>query len=238
MSSTLLHKVWAIGILFFATASAAQVSLSCWDNLEKQTGYRLHTKKTPVVSNGKGWEAYVEMEARPARLESGSCVNTSRLMVRSARGKTFQAVYITRPSPYMLGNDLQILGWNGESLLFNDWGWQYASDHDSNQVVIFDATSGTFEAPDLGKMVAEKLQIPCDLRSVAKKWEGGQIYFEVSETELGEVDGCLQGKPKAWLYDRHGGTVKPAEEAAAFGAPSRFLAALRMTMRRESWSET
>lgn len=211
MSSTLFHKATTTIFLLLTTLSAAQVSLSCWDNLEKQTGYRLHTKKTPVVSNGKGWEAYVEMEARPARLESGSCVNTSHLMVRAAPGKIFQPAYLTRPSAYMLGNDLQILGWNGDALLFNDWSWQYASDHDSNQVVIFDATSGTFESPDLGKMVAEKLRIPCDLRSVAKKWEGGQVYFEVSETELGEVDGCMKDKPKTWLYDRHASEVKPLE---------------------------
>jgi hypothetical protein len=213
MSSTLRGKAtaWLALVLGLASSAIAQgISVSCWDDLAKQTGCAVHTKRFPIVSNGKGRDAYVETTAKPVKDPSGDCANTSRLFVRQA-GQPFQLVYITRPSTYLLGNDLQIVGWSGDLLLLNDRDWQYASDYDSNKVVIYNAMTGTFATPDLAKLVAQQLKVDCELRAVARGWEAGHVAFEVSEAavDLDDDQRCLRGKPALWTFDLKAKQVAP-----------------------------
>jgi hypothetical protein len=213
MSSTLLYKVIVGAVVLFPTLGAAQRAfVTCWDDLADQTNYRRHIAKTPVVTSDQGWEAYIEAEARPAKLESGNCVNTSRLMLRPPKG-SFHPVYITRPSEYALGNHLEILGWSGGWLLFNDMTWQYASDSSSNQVVVLDAKSGIFEMPDLGKSVVERLHLQCQLDAISRRWDQNKVVFTVADTELGnEGEGCLEGQAKTWTYDPKTRAITPVAE--------------------------
>jgi hypothetical protein len=202
MSSTLLYKVSLAGVVTCANLAVAQQAfVTCWDDQAETKNYARHVAKTAVTTSEHGWQAYIDAEARPAKLASGNCVNTSRLMLRSPKG-AFRVVYITRPAEWALGNHLELLGWWGDKLLFNDTSWQYASDASGNQVVILNATSGTFDMPELAKMVAERLQLKCDLQTTARRWEQGKVLFAVADTELGnEGAGCLEGKPQTWLYD-------------------------------------
>ena len=217
MSSTLLYKVILPTVLLFANLAVAQQAfVTCWDDKDQTKNYSHHATKTPVMANDHGWQAYIEAEANPAKLASGQCVNTSRLMLRAPKG-SFRPVYITRPAEYTLGNDLAILGWSGDQLLFIDTTWQYGSDAFSHQVVILDAPSGTFSMPDLGKMVAEQLQLKCDLDPMAKGWKDGKVVFGVADTELGTDDpaGCMAGKPTLWIFDPKLLTVSVATKGAA-----------------------
>ena len=216
MSSTLLYKAYLLPLLLFANVAAQQAFVTCWDDREQTKNYSRHAVKTRLVANDHGWQAYVETEANPAKLASGQCVNTSRLMLRAPKGG-FRPAYITRPAEYTLGNDLAILGWAGDKLLFVETTWQYASDAYGHQIVIVDAPSGTFSMPDLGKMVAEQLQLKCDLDPVAKGWREGKVLFGVADTELGTDDpaGCMAGKPKWWAFDPKSLTVSVAHESAA-----------------------
>jgi hypothetical protein len=122
MSSTLLYKVsLSFALLAGSFAVAQQAFVTCWDDKDQTKNYSRHISKTPVVTNDHGWQVYIEAEASPAKLASGNCVNTSRLMLRPPKGQ-FRPVYITRPSEWTLGNDLNILGWWGDKLLFVDTG--------------------------------------------------------------------------------------------------------------------
>jgi hypothetical protein len=195
---------------------AQETFVTCWDDVQKETNYRFHRLRGPVLTNAHGWQVYVDAEARPARMNTGQCVNTSRLMMKAPKGGAFVPVYITRPGESALGNDLKLLGWSGDQLLFIDTSWQYASDAYSHQIVIFEAPSGTFSMPDLGKIVAEQLRLKCDLDPVAKGWNEGKVLFGVTDTELGTKDpaGCMAGKPKWWVFDPKNLSVSVAPEGA------------------------
>ena len=210
MSSTLRYKVLLL-LLLSVSAFAESPFITCWDNMDRKTGYRAHSWKSAAVSNQGGANAFVELKALPT--PHGDCTNTSRLYVRQSNDLPYKLVFTTRVEPDTQGNSLEIVGWSGNQLLLNESSWTYHGDAFYSQPVVYDAKTGTVSRPKIGDLISAQIHKDCSIKAVAKRWVSSEIELTAQDYEIDygtdEADGCLTGQPKTWLFNPASSELRP-----------------------------
>jgi hypothetical protein len=179
----LLRKLWRVLVLtalFCPLAcSQNQKASPAPQNTPKATDPDLITcgEKPPLnlrtvrgnvlISPDQKHRAYVEVEAtalypqRPSGYTGPLCVNNSRLFVSDTGD--YKLRFLQEPADVETGNSLRALDWSSDSrrLLLELAEWQYEQPGAMRSVLIFDSKNGTFQQPDLVRVLAKTYGHEC-----------------------------------------------------------------------------
>jgi len=142
--------------------------VSCWDKKQSLTGS--HLVRSPILTSSDGrHRAYVEVEAtayepQDKHAYSGPlCANTSRLYVAGPEDKTFRLVYLQSPTRWELGNSLKLVDWapGGTQLLVELTTWQYESEGDFTEFILFSPDFGVITKADLPGILSGRFGKDC-----------------------------------------------------------------------------
>ena len=126
--------------------------------------------QSPILTSPDGLHrAYVEVEAiafRPKDEPSDSepsCENASRLFLAGPGDSVFKLVYSQSPPDISDGNSLKLVDWSadGTNLLIERTIWNYESEGDLTDLVLFAVSSGTTTAPNLPKILEARFGKDC-----------------------------------------------------------------------------
>jgi len=126
--------------------------------------------QSPIMTSPDGLHrAYVEVEAvafRPKDEPSDSepsCENTSRLFLAGPGDSEFKVAYSQSPPDISDGNSLKLVDWSadGTNLLIERTIWNYESEGDFTDLVLFAVNSGTITAPNLLKILEARFGKDC-----------------------------------------------------------------------------
>lgn len=120
-----------------------------------------------LTSPDQKHRAYVEVEAtalypqRPSGNTGPLCVNNSRLFVSDTGD--YKLRFLQEPADVETGNSLRALDWSADSrrLLLELAEWQYEQPGATRSVLIFDSKNGTFQQPDLMRVLAKTYGHEC-----------------------------------------------------------------------------
>jgi hypothetical protein len=126
--------------------------------------------RSPILTSPDGiHRAYVEVEAtafrpkaEPADSEP-SCENTSRRFLAGPGDSAFKLVYSQSPPDIADGNSLRLVDWSadGAKLLMERTIWNYESEGDMTDLVLFTVDSGATTVPDLPKILEGRFGKDC-----------------------------------------------------------------------------
>ena len=126
--------------------------------------------QSPILTSPDGLHrAYVEVEAIASRPKDEpsdsepSCENASRLFLAGPGDNEFKVVYSQSPPDISDGNSLKLVDWSadGTNLLVERTIWNYESEGDFTDLVLFAVNSGTITAPDLLKILGARFGKDC-----------------------------------------------------------------------------
>lgn len=159
-----------------------------------------------LISPDQKHRAYVEVEAtalypqRPSGYTGPLCVNNSRLFVSDAGD--YKLRFLQEPADVETGNSLRTLDWSADSrrLLLELAEWQYEQPGAMRSVLIFDSKNGTFQQPDLVRVLAKTYGHECSFNFRVLGFSGpGTIVLAAEplspeEEEIAGTSSCAKKK--------------------------------------------
>ena len=186
--------------------------------------------QSPILTSPDGLHrAYVEVEAIASRPKDEpsdsepSCENASRLFLAGPGDNEFKVVYSQSPPDISDGNSLKLVDWSadGTNLLVERTIWNYESEGDFTDLVLFAVSSGTITAPDLLKILEARFGKDCSSENsvIGFTPEGNVAIFvaPVKDTYYNEgATSCVKKKTPVAL------DAKRALQAVAQVLPADF----------------
>ena len=137
------------------TISNNTQDMSCWNRSGKFVGSRLLPSRVLISGDGLR-RAMVEVEAigyqpkDPATYSGSLCENHSRLFFAGPQDKSLKVVYQLSPD-FSEGNSLKLVDWSpdGTRLLAERGQWEYESEGEYTDFVVFDSRTGSTVEPNI-----------------------------------------------------------------------------------------
>jgi hypothetical protein len=157
-----------------------------------------------VAPDGKH-RAYAEVEATALSAQRANgytgplCINNSRLFV-SSEASDFKLRFLQEPADVETGNALRLVDWSSDSrrLLAELAEWQYEQPGVTHSILIYDSRYGTFQQPDLLRLLAKLYNRECALNfHVVGFASQGAIVLEAEpltpeEEEVSGMSSCAK----------------------------------------------